>query len=210
MRLTTLLALTLSCLGWPHRAGAQAAAPIPVLPVSVAVAEVEGRPVVDQAWLDAQISRANRIFGTHGVTFRLIERRPLAERYAKLETRRDRHALGAQMKAKVINWFVVSSLRDVDDPSLYRRGVHWRPQGFPGKHLVVTSKIASELVLAHELGHFFGNREHSPVPGNIMSYSRGEGEPFFDPIQTAKVLRFARRFLRTKELLPADELGGRP
>jgi hypothetical protein len=109
----------------------------------------------------------------------------------------------------VINCFVVASLRDVDDPSRYRRGVHWRPRGGPaGRHVVILSSIAGPTVLAHELGHFFGIRRHSAVAGNVMSYAHGTGGPVFDDRQARTVTAFARRFLATRELLPASAMLG--
>ncbi len=182
----------------------------PPLPLSFAVAEVDGVPVADRAWLEDRVRFSNRIFGKHGIGFRIVRHVPLDARHARLETRRDRHALGAKMHDEVINCFVVASLRDVDDPSRYRRGVHWRPRGYPGKHLLILSKIGGEGVLTHELGHFFGNRQHSDVVGNVMSYKWGNREPFFDKAQARRIHRFTRRFLATGELLPADEIGPLP
>src|SRR5690606_10281460 len=101
-----------------------------------------------------------------------------------------------------IDWFVVSSLRDVDDPSRYRQGVHWRPRGVgapDGAHFVITSSIAGPTVLAHELGHYFGNG-HTDVPGNITSYERGEGPPFFDGDQVRRIHARLRGFLDAGEL----------
>jgi hypothetical protein len=178
--------------------------PIPALPLSFAVASSDGSPVVDPPWLDAQVDRANEVFGRHGVRFELLHRRPLDSRHAMLETRRDRHALGAEAQPGVINCFVVKSLRDVDDPSRFRRGVHWHPKGFPRMHFIILSSIAGPGVLTHELGHFFGNREHSPVRGNVMSYDWGDGEPVFDPAQVARIRDSARRFLRTRELVAVE------
>lgn len=190
----------------PNLAQAQRT-PLPTLPISAAVGVVEGEPVVEPWWVTEQVARANEIFGPYGVRFDLVERRELGERWSKLETRDDRHALGALMRPKVINWFVVESLRDVDDTSRYRQGVHWRPRGQPqGTHFVVTSKIAGRSVLAHELGHFFGNRLHSKIPGNLMSYTHTESRPYLSAFQAARVERFARRFLASGELLPTAAL----
>lgn len=174
----------------------------PTLPVRFAVAELDGAPVVTEAWLTSQVEHANRIFAPAGVSFEVDAIVPLDARHAMLEDRPDRHALGGELAPGVINVFVVASLRDVDDPSRLRMGVHWRPHGHPGAHLVIVSRTAAPTVLAHELGHFFGNRQHSETRGNIMSYDRGDGEPFFDAAQIARIRRFARRFLRTRELIP--------
>jgi hypothetical protein len=175
---------------------------IPTLPLSITVAEHEGASVVNDAWIEAQVENANTIFAPAGVSFRATGRASMGAEHARLETRRDRHALGALLHPRVIDWFIVLSLRDVDEPSRYRQGVHWRPlgEGIPrGAHLLITSSIAGPTVLAHELGHYFGNG-HSEVPGNIMSYERGDVPPFFDEAQTRRIRASARRFLRRGEL----------
>ncbi len=179
--------------------------PIATLPLSFAIAEVDGAPVVDQAWLDERVAQANLIFAPEQLAFSIAGTRPLAAAHARMETRADRHALGAEVQPEVVNCFIVDSLRDVDDPSQMRRGVHWHPRGYPGKHFVIVAAYAGPTVLAHELGHFFGNREHSDVVGNIMSYSRGEGVPFFDARQGETLRRTARRFLRSGELHEARD-----
>ena len=151
---------------------------------------------VDAPWIAEQVEQANTIFGPHGVRFVAHERLALDDALSVLEDRRDRHALGAHLDSARIDVFVVRSLRDVDDPSLMRRGVHWRPAGRPGAHFVIVSAISGPTVLAHELGHYFGN-PHSPTPGNIMSYDRGEVPPFFDADQVRRIVRSARRFARS-------------
>ena len=97
--------------------------------------------------------------------------------------------------------------RDVDEPERYRQGVHWRPRGeaYPERaHFVIVSSIAGPTVLAHELGHYFGNG-HSDVPGNIMCYERGDVPPFFDETQGARIRFSLRRFLRDAELVRAED-----
>lgn len=188
-----------------------AAPPLPELPLSCAVAEVDGGPVVDAAWLDDRVEQANAIFGPHGLRFRLVETRPLAAKHAELRNRADRHALGRLLRPGVINCFVVATLWDVHEEGVRRQGVHWRPATAPGKHLVIIAAYSSKRVLAHELGHFFGNREHPLVPGNLMGYLPGPGLPTLDDGQVARALRFARKFLKTGELRPrkATPSGGR-
>src|SRR5262249_28652169 len=101
-------------------------APIPTVPLSVAVSQDAGRVVRDDAWIDAQITAAAALFGAGGVPFRKAAQRPLAERFAHLETRKDRDALDTVRDKGAINVFVVASLRDVDAPRRHRMGVHWR------------------------------------------------------------------------------------
>lgn len=162
--------------------------------VHVASSSSDGaRPVVGRRWLDAQLAWANRILAPAGVAFVVTERLPLDESHAALETRADRHALGALIDPTRVDVFVVRSLRDVDDPTQMRRGVHWRPARMPGAHFVVVSQIAREFVLAHELGHYFG-LPHSPTPGNLMSYEWGDSPPTLDRDQLRRIERSARAF----------------
>jgi hypothetical protein len=177
---------------------------LPELPILFSVAQIEGAPAVDEAWLEEQLLWANLIYWPAGVSFRAAGNRALAQGHAKLETRQDRHDLTHHVVAGSVNCFVVHSLRDVDDPSRYRQGVHWRPPGFGGKHFVVLSSIAGPTVLAHELGHFFGNHRHSDVRGNIMSYSRGDDPPVFDARQINTVHRHVHRFIGSGELVPTE------
>jgi hypothetical protein len=183
-------------------------AAIPALPVIVAVAQQPGpdgapQPVRDRAWVDAQLAQAERLFGVHGVRFEARAVRPLDARFARLETKDDRDALASELAPGVVNVFVVASLRDVDDPTLLRMGVHWRKRKALSKHYVIVSSTAMPTTLAHELGHFFGNG-HSQVVNNVMSYQRTDDSAvFFDELQARKIRSFARIYLRTRELVPA-------
>ena len=176
----------------------------------VMVAEVDGEPVVDEQWVAERIGWANRIFEPATLDFRQRSREPLAEEHADLVSRSDRHALGPLVEGTLIHVFVVRSLANVDVDGDFIRGVHWRSRrGGPGpgggrRHYVILSSIAGPTVLAHELGHFFGN-PHSDTPGNIMSYSRGSGPPFFDRAQLGRIRRHRQRFLSTRELIPLGD-----
>jgi hypothetical protein len=174
----------------------------PPFPIALAVVTEAGVPVVDDAWIDAELAQANTIFAPSGVSFVIRSRRALDPRFAAIETRSDRNALGAELSPTVVNVFVVRSLRDVDDPTQMRRGVHWRPLAIPGAHFVIVSSIAAPDVLAHELGHFFGN-PHSSTPNDVMSYDRdGITPPFFEPEEIVRIRRHARRFLERAEIAP--------
>ena len=181
-------------------ASAHAQASFPVFPLAIAVAEDAGAPVVTDAWLEGEIAQANAIFAPSGVSFEQRSRRALDARFARLETRADRHALGAEMTPSMVNVFIVLSLRDVDDPTQVRRGVHWRPAEMPGAHFVVVASVAGPDVLAHELGHFFGN-PHSETPNDVMSYLRdGTIVPFFERAEIAQIRRHAHRFRARGEI----------
>ncbi len=188
-------------------ASAQPSAEVTVLPIALTVATVDDGPVVAEAWIAEQLANANTLFAPHGVRFTIAGRHTMGPEHARLEDRGDRHQLGHLLHDERIDAFLVASLRDVDDRSRYRQGVHWRPRGEEyarGSHFVIVSRIAGPTVLAHELGHFFGN-PHSDVPGNIMSYDRGEVPPFFDRAQGQRIRFEARRFVRTGELVPVIE-----
>jgi hypothetical protein len=181
-------------------------APIPTLAVLVSVAEENGKPVRDEAWIDAQLSEAERLFGPIGVHFRKSAQRALTldARFARLETRKDRDALDAVRVKGMVNVFVVASLRDVDDPSLYRMGVHWRNGATPAHRYVIVTADALSTTLAHELGHYNG-LGHSAVVDNLMSYHRAGERVFLLGTQVSAVRTFARLAFASGELTPASD-----
>jgi len=173
------------------------------LPIVMHVAEQDGMPAVAPDFIAERVARANLIFAPHGIAFVVSEQRSLAAKHAAQETRADRDALARFSARGAIHCFVVRSLRDVDEPARMRRGVHWRARDASGQHYLILSAIAEPDVLAHELGHFLGNREHSETPGNLMSYHHTEVLPFLDATQAAKLRRALQRYLRTRELVPS-------
>jgi hypothetical protein len=179
-------------------------APLPALPLSIAVAVEGGRPVRDDAWIDAQIAEAQRLYDPLGVHFHKAAQRTLAEPFARLETRKDRDALDAERRRGVVNVFVVAALRDVDDPRLYRKGVHWRNGRTPAHRYVIVSADAAPSTLAHELGHYDG-LAHVATLDNLMSYNRSGERVFLDARQAGTVRTFARLAFASGELvaLPA-------
>ncbi|WP_437999110.1 hypothetical protein WMF26_03290 [Sorangium sp. So ce185] len=185
------------------RAAGRAPAPLPAFPLSIAVAEeAAGQPVRDDAWIDAQIAEAIRLFEPAGVALRKVGSRALAPRFSRLETRADRDALAAAIEARRINVMVVASLRDVDDPRRFRMGVHWRNRATPERRCVIVAANARPTVLAHELGHFFG-LGHSGVDDNVMSYTRTGAPVSFDPAQIEKIRSAARGYAASKAFEPA-------
>jgi hypothetical protein len=194
MGLVFLSVLVWACVSHP-------APHITTFPLSVAVAEdPAGAPVSDEAWLDAGLDVANALFAPFGVGFSRGESGTLDARFAHLETRADRDALAASLKSQVINVFVVGSLRDVDDPTRMRHGVHWRAPS--GAHYVVVVAGSQDSVLGHELGHFFGN-PHSKVVDNVMSYERSGDAVFFDADQGRRIAQRARAYVGSGELVSA-------
>jgi hypothetical protein len=89
---------------------------------------------------------------------------------------------------------------DVDEPGRERRGVHWYKAGTSRPHVIIVSTLAGDYVLAHELGHYFGNPAHSPVAGNLMSYVPGIRPPFLSDEQKRRIQRALTSMRRHKEL----------
>jgi hypothetical protein len=176
------------------------------LPLVLHVAELDGRPVADENFLRERVARANEIYAPYRVGFVVQRRLPLASQHAHLESRADRDALAAYAQPKVIDCFVVASLRDVDEPERMRRGVHWHASARSGRsrpHYVILSTLGEPDVFSHELGHFLGNPEHSDTAGNLMSYQRGMVPPFLDASQLARLERALRGYFERGELVQA-------
>jgi hypothetical protein len=165
----------------------------------ISVAREGSDRVVDRAWLEDQLAEANRLFVPIGTRFRWIVDKDLPEPHGEMHTRAQRTALTKLTSQHVIDIFVVRALEDVDEPGRMRMGVCWTGTG--GKRYVIVSRTAAASVLAHELGHYFGN-PHSAVTNNVMSYSRDGGTVFFDDVQARTIKALTARFLGEKMLTP--------
>jgi hypothetical protein len=168
------------------------------LRVSVVVDDA-GKPVADADWLALEIDTAESLFEPFGVRFTRADGVPLDAHLARVDTRADRNVLSSHITPGVIDVFVVGSLRDVDDPAQKRRGVHWHAPS--GAHYLILVASAPTTVLAHELGHYFGN-PHSHVPDNVMSYERSGAPVFFDVEQGKRIAARARAYAKSGELAP--------
>ena len=169
-------------------------------PISIAVALDNGMPARDDAWIAAQIDEATTFYAPFGVHFRWTLRREIPSAHAEMHTRADRDALAPLVEKNVIDVFVVAALEDVDEPGRYRKGVAWTSRApAPPARFIILSAVAPPKVLAHELGHFFGNG-HTDVPDNLMSYTRTGAPVFFDDAQIERTRSFAERFLATGRL----------
>lgn len=197
--LAALALLVLLFLGPRARAERAPASP-PRIGIAVQVALESGQPVVDEAWVEAQIAAANRLFAAVPVVFYCVETRPGRGYPARLLTRRDRDAALSHLRRGVVNLRIAAALMDVDEPGRVRRGVHWHLRADPTRRAVLLSAIAGPDILAHELGHFFGNG-HSAVPDNLMSYTRSGGTVALDEAQLAQTRRTLQQLLRARELL---------
>ena len=162
-------------------------------------ADAEGKPVAQGEWLAEELDAAQGLFAPFGVHFAKAPGPALDARLAHMETRADRDALASHATPHVVDVFVVESLRDVDDPTQMRRGVHWHAPS--GTHYLILVASAPTTVLAHELGHYFGN-PHSRVADNVMSYERTGAPVFFDAEQGKRIAAKARAYVRSGELLP--------
>jgi len=183
----------LLCALWTRHARADA-----VFGLSFSIASERGERVVDDAWVERQIDEANALFSPLGTRFRWTMERDLAEPHGEMHSRADRDALTPLTTSGLIDVFLVRELEDVDEPGRRRMGVCWT--GLGGKRLIVLSRIARPKVLAHELGHFFGN-PHTKVVNNLMSYARDGGVVFLDETQQARIRRLSARFLDTGRLI---------
>jgi hypothetical protein len=166
--------------------------------LSFAIARDGKDRVVDDPWVRNQIDDANRLFVPLGVRFRWKYEKDLPEPHGELHSRKDRDALAALGERGVIDVFVVRELEDVDTPGINRMGVCW--QG-PGRRFVIVARSAVATVLAHELGHFFGNHQHSTVKNNLMSYGRDGSKVFLDEQQSATIKSLAATYLANGTLV---------
>jgi hypothetical protein len=177
---------------------ATALASAPTFPIAITVAVEDGSPARDDAWISAQIDDANDLYGPLGVHFRWTLRKEMSQAHAQMHSRSDRDELAPLVEKNVIDVFVVAALEDVDEPGRYRKGVAWTSKP-AGKRFLILSAAAPRTVLAHELGHFFGNG-HSDVPDNLMSYSRTGERVFLDTAQIERIHLFSSRFLASGRL----------
>ncbi len=175
----------------------------PTFGLSFAIARENGERIVDDAWIHAQIEDANHFFAPLGTKVRWLLEKELAAPHGEMHSRADRHALTPLMERGVIDVFVVRELEDVDEPGRRRMGVCWTGKwgGLQGQRFIILSRTARRGVLAHELGHFFGNHQHSTVVNNLMSYSRDGGTVFLDDRQIATIRSLSSTFLSTKRLI---------
>ena len=163
----------------PNWALATNSKPSVVVPIQLWLAASDDAKA-DQAWIDRQLLVANDRFADVGVAFRLLGRSvlPAAEHDVETANLRDRAGRDRHVPGQIL-WIAPRSLRDLDGVQV-RRGVHWRDRSDgrgddANRRWVITVRGAFDLVLAHELGHFFGlphsrerlsfmNKSQRPVP----------------------------------------------
>jgi hypothetical protein len=174
--------------------------PVARVPVIFHVAPSAAHHAPPEAFIAAQLAHANEAFAPTGVVFADAGRAQLAAEHAELVTRADRDRLLAHVKPGAVHCAVVAKLMDVDEPGRERRGVHWYKAGTSRPHMVIVSTLAGDYVLAHELGHYFGNSAHSPTAGNLMSYVPGIKPPYLSEPQRRRIQRTLASMRRRKEL----------
>lgn len=144
--------------------------------IALHMVEEDGADVRTPQWVAEQVTEANRLFAPIGVGFRVGSAKAVDARFADVRTRLDRDLLGRdEHTLGVVHVFVVRRLADVDVAGEVIRGVHWRDRSQTSRRWIILSSIASPMVLAHELGHFFG-LPHTTHPQSIMNKS-----PHMDP-----------------------------
>ena len=163
-------------------------------------------PVRDLAWVSAQVEQAQRHFALIDTSFEVVAVDAVPASELTVDTREQRDALGHDRFTRgVVHVFVVDRLADVDIAGAEIRGVHWRERGERTHRWVILSKIASSLVLPHELGHFFG-LPHSTYDISLMNktvrLTPRVSELTFAPPEVARMRKHRDRMLASKMLLP--------
>lgn len=134
-------------------------------------------PAQTPAWLATQLEVANRHFAAIHTAFEIVSVEAMDTQFAHVATREQRDDIGRhKFGPSVVHLFLIEQLDDVDVPGEQIRGLHWRQRSNTAKRWVLLSRIAPDMVLAHELGHFF-SLPHSTYAISIMNKRRRESPP---------------------------------
>lgn len=177
--------------------------------IALHVVEEHGEDVQTPQWVAAQVREANRLFAPIGVGFRVGSAKVVDARFADVQTRLDRDLLGRdEHSLGVVHVFVVRRLADVDVDGEVIRGVHWRDRANTSRRWIILSSIAAPVVLAHELGHFFG-LPHTRHPRSLMNKSPHTNPPWhlreFPEEEQAIMARRRDEMLADGTLVALDE-----
>lgn len=165
-----------------------------------------GAPIQTVVWVRDQLDALNHRFAVIDVNFEIVAATPLAAGALEIDSRAERDALGEPHFTRgVAHVFVVGRLADVDVAGSEIRGVHWRFRGDRARRWVILSRIAGPLVLAHELGHFFG-LPHSDYDISVMNKTprpppAGGAELSFAEPEFARMRAHRNRMLRDGMLI---------
>ncbi len=174
--------------------------------VKIHIPLIDDQAIQNATWIHEQIKQSNRLFAKIKVCFELDDIVALSDQYNVLETANQRTKLGKdRLTSGLIDLFIVSKLADIDIKGEEIRGVHWRnPKNKQKSRWIILSKIASHLVLAHELGHYF-DLPHSEYEQSIMNKKeraypmnqRGFVEDEYKIMEKAK-----KRMIEDQHLIP--------
>jgi Matrixin len=163
-------------------------------------------PVAGAQWLRASFLFANNMFAPIGAAFQLDALELSAALPQSVDSRARRDGLAQLSRVSPsIDVFVPFELRDLEEPQRSRFGVHWRVTESPARRYVILSAQAPALVLAHELGHYFG-LPHSSYPISIMNKTERSEPPVerrrFADAELTRMKNGLAEILKRKELVP--------
>lgn len=139
-------------------------------------------PAGQPRWLADRVRQANRLFSAIDVGFEVVRAERLDGEHWRIATRLQRDELGAERFAPgLVHLFLVGQLDDVDVADTQIRGVHWRLRRDVSRRWVIMSSISGEMVLAHELGHFF-SLPHSSYRVSVMNKKPREAPPWSERV----------------------------
>ncbi len=199
------------CVAWLLAAptGIAVAAQPSAVPRRIVGLRLVAAGAIPEGWVREQLALANDRFADVGIGFRLLGRTALPVEFEQLDSAQARDEVGRTAFARgEILWIAPLRLVDLDGHGK-RRGVHWRDRSDrrgedDRRRWVIVSGEAFPLVLAHELGHFFG-LPHGHERTSFMNKRDGADRPPWSrrrltPRERRRVLARAAAMLRNGRL----------